>query len=934
MARLLLLALVLAGLVAGVALVWRARREAAGFRLPWLLLGGCALVNTAWLAQRTAQMFLGDTTDPASGVSLAFQAAPLVSVPVLVFALLKLPHPEADRRRRSQGIIDAAVAALAFAILYWQVILPSLTAADGSNTGPSTSDLSRAESITAMVQAACAVLVSTTCVHVLARARQPGGLPFSSVGPLAGGILSHVVGLALLPLVLVGEGALLETAPGFTLAIVGQLMVIVGASRRSSVPETQRDARRREATAALAPVLPLVLAGGLVFAAVAGNRPVGSVLIVLCVALVVALLVGAVLTRIESLDVVRTLEDRVAERTLDLGTREKWFRALVSNASDVVTVLDRDGIVRYQTPSAKRVLGHDPQRLIGQPFSRLLPSSEDPVLASAFAQAAASPTSEATVELLVWHSDGHYVETETTVTSLLDDQDVRGLVLTTRDVSERHALQQQLTRQAYSDPLTGLANRALFRERVEDAVSDARPGTVAVLFLDLDGFKGVNDAQGHAIGDELLALVGQRLCNAVRPGDLVARLGGDEFGVLVAGDDAEKGAVWVAHRIRRVLANDFRLEGQELSVGASVGIAVNTVGDERADLLLRNADLAMYRAKGLQRQAFVVFEGQMHDAAVARMAAESDLRGAVARGELALHYQPLVDLGTRQVVGVEALIRWNHPTRGLLGPDAFIELAEETGLVEEIGAWALDEGCRAATRWQQYGVGGAPFRMAVNVSPRQLTQGMPRRVRDALVKSGLTPGALTLEMTETVLMERTDAMVALLKRFKLLGVRLAVDDFGTGYSSLSYLSRFPMDVLKIDRSFVEQVGQESEKAELARTIVHLGRALRLATVAEGIESAEQADLLQGMGCELGQGFYFSAPLSEPALDDYLATAALVAESVGSGSPAVAGPAPTQAPAEAPSARAATAPSPRRGAANAGAAAVAYGVAAAAPNTPS
>jgi diguanylate cyclase (GGDEF)-like protein/PAS domain S-box-containing protein len=929
MARLLLLALVIAGLVAGVALVWRARREAAGFRLPWVMLGVCALVNTAWLAQRTAQMFSGDGSDPVSGVSLAFQAAPLVSVPVLVFSLLKLPHPEADRRRRSQSIIDAAVAALAFAILYWQVILPSVTP-----PGLSNADLSDTESITAMVQAACAVLVSTTCVHVLARARQPGGLPFSSVGPLAGGILSHVVGLALLPLVLVGQGALLETAPGFTLAIVGQLLVIVGASRRSSAPETQRDARRREATAALAPVLPLVLAGGLVFAAIAGNRPVGTVLIVLCVALVVALLVGAVLTRIESLDVVRTLEDRVAERTLDLGTREKWFRALVSNASDVVTVLDREGIVRYQTPSAKRVLGHDPQRMIGQPFSRLLPASEDSVLASAFAQAAASPTSEATVELLVWHSDGHYVETETTVTSLLDDQDVRGLVLTTRDVSERHALQQQLTRQAYSDPLTGLANRALFRQRVEDAVDDAKPGTVAVLFLDLDGFKGVNDAQGHAIGDELLALVGQRLCNAVRPGDLVARLGGDEFGVLVAGEDAEKGAVWVAHRIRRVLANDFRLEGQELSVGASVGIAVNTAGDERADLLLRNADLAMYRAKGLQRQAFVVFEGQMHDAAVARMAAESDLRRAVTRGELALHYQPLVDLGTRQVVGVEALIRWNHPTRGLLGPDAFIELAEETGLVEEIGAWALDEGCRAATRWQQYGVDGAPFRMAVNVSPRQLTQGMPRRVRDALVKSGLTPGALTLEMTETVLMERTDAMVALLKRFKLLGVRLAVDDFGTGYSSLSYLSRFPMDVLKIDRSFVEQVGQESEKAELARTIVHLGRALRLATVAEGIESAEQADLLQGMGCDLGQGFYFSAPLSESALDDYLAGAARVAEPVGSGSPVLAaGPVSTQDEAVAPSAPAATAPSPRRGAANAGAAAVAYGVAAAAPQKP-
>ena len=445
------------------------------------------------------------------------------------------------------------------------------------------------------------------------------------------------------------------------------------------------------------------------------------------------------LTRIESLEVVRTLEDRVVERTLDLGTREKWFRALVSNASDVVTVLDRDGVIRYQTPSARRVLGHDPDRLVGLPFTRLLPSTQDDALARAIAQAGRASTGEVTVELTVWHRDGHYVETETTVTSLLDDPDIRGVVLTTRDVSERQALQEQLTRQAYSDQLTGLANRTLFRERIEAAVAESRPSGVAVLFLDLDGFKGVNDAQGHATGDHLLALVGQRLRNAVRPGDVVARLGGDEFGVLVTGEDAEKAAVWVAHRIRRVLANDFRLEGHEITVGASIGIAVNH-GGESADQLLRNADLAMYRAKGQQRQAFVVFEAQMHDAAVARMEAEADLRQAVARDELALHYQPIVDLLTRRVVGVEALLRWRHPVRGLLAPSEFIDLAEETGLVEEIGAWALDEGCRAAARWQPYGSAGGHFHMAVNVSARQLNQGLPRRVRDALVKSGLAAG--------------------------------------------------------------------------------------------------------------------------------------------------------------------------------------------------
>ena len=658
MARLPMLALVLAGLVAGVALLWRARREAAGSRLPWVVLGLAVLLDTSWVLRRGLQALADTAVGPQPPLVLAHQGLHLLSVPFVVLALLRLPHPPADRRRQTQTIVDSCVAALGFAILYWQVVLPLAVP----------SDLPNGQASLAVVQATCAVVVSTVCIHVLTRARQPGGLPFCSLGPVAFGVLGHIVGLALLQMVIVDGGSVRSAVPGYVLGIGGQVLVAYGALHRPCPSETVKEARRREMSAALAPVLPLVLAGSLVVAKVVDDQPVGDIVLVLCVALLVALLVGAVLTRLESLEVVRTLEDRVVERTLDLGTREKWFRALVSNASDVVTVLDRDGVIRYQTPSARRVLGHDPDRLVGLPFTRLLPSSQDDPLSRAIGEASRSPDGEVTVELTVWHREGHYVETETTVTSLLDDPDIRGVVLTTRDVSERQALQEQLTRQAYSDQLTGLANRTLFRERIEAAVEDSTRGGVAVLFLDLDGFKGVNDAQGHATGDHLLALVGQRLRNAVRPGDVVARLGGDEFGVLVMGEDAEKAAVWVAHRVRRVLANDFRLEGHEITVGASIGIAVNQGGDESADQLLRNADLAMYRAKGQQRQAFVVFEAQMHDAAVARMEAEADLRQAVARDELALHYQPIVDLLTRRVVGVEALLRWRHPVRGLLAP--------------------------------------------------------------------------------------------------------------------------------------------------------------------------------------------------------------------------------------------------------------------------
>ena len=387
-------------------------------------------------------------------------------------------------------------------------------------------------------------------------------------------------------------------------------------------------------------------------------------------------------------------------------------------------------------------------------------------------------------------------------------------------MSERRRLEEQLTRQAYSDPLTGLANRAVFRTRVEQALSSATDeraavGTVAVLFLDLDGFKGVNDAAGHAVGDELLGLVAQRLRNAVRNNDVVARLGGDEFGVLVIADEVDGEAIWVADRVKRVLDSEFRVGGRQLLVGASVGIAINDEGHEDADLLLRNADLAMYRAKGDRRLPFVRFEAHMHDDLLERVTTEGDLRRAVRRGELELHYQPLVDLATRRVVGVEALLRWRHRTRGLIAPGDFVALAEETGLVGEIGQWALNEACRTAIRWQSFAPVGDVFTVSVNVSAYQMGPLLPDLVMAALNDSGLPASALTLEMTETVLMERTDEMVALLEEFTVLGVNLAVDDFGTGYSSLSYLSRFPVDTLKIDRSFVEAVGR-SGRAHRAR----------------------------------------------------------------------------------------------------------------------
>jgi diguanylate cyclase (GGDEF)-like protein len=401
---------------------------------------------------------------------------------------------------------------------------------------------------------------------------------------------------------------------------------------------------------------------------------------------------------------------------------------------------------------------------------------------------------------------------------------------------------------------------------------------VAVVFLDLDGFKAVNDSQGHAIGDNLLTLVADRLRRCVGPGDTVARLGGDEFAILVVGPDSERDATKVAVRIREVLTKPFVLDGREVTLAASVGIAITDAGNETADQVLRNADLAMYRSKAMRDGGHVRFESEMHDTLLLRVQAEADLRQALARGQLALHYQPTVNLHTGQVVGVEALIRWYHPTRGLVQPMDFIGLAEETGLVESIGEWAVRECCRQGARWQSYAPTGGTFHVAVNVSSHQLTPQLPVIVREALAESGMPPGALVIEMTESVLIERTEEAVEVLRQLKALGTRIAIDDFGTGYSSLSYLARFPVDILKIDKSFVEQLtaraddepGSGSDSAELARTIVHLGRSLRLGTVAEGIETREQYAALVAMACDYGQGFLFSRPLPAEGIDTLFA----------------------------------------------------------------
>jgi diguanylate cyclase (GGDEF)-like protein len=430
----------------------------------------------------------------------------------------------------------------------------------------------------------------------------------------------------------------------------------------------------------------------------------------------------------------------------------------------------------------------------------------------------------------------------------------------------------ELSYRAFHDPLTRLANRALFVERVEEALAEDAdtPRRLAILFLDLDNFKMVNDSLGHAAGDRLLVAAAGRIDGSLGHADIAARFGGDEFAVLLRDAADDFATTSAAQRILSALQSPFSIGGHEVFISASIGIAMPDDDTPGVDELLRNADVAMYKAKDSGKGRYTVFAQEMHEAAVERMQLEADLQRAIKHDEFVVHYQPIVELSSGRVTGMEALVRWEHPSKGLLSPADFIPLAEETGLVLAIGRWVLYEACRQAMQWAREHPDRVPLAMSVNLSARQLQLNtVIDDVAGALDDSGLDPERLTLELTETVLMQDTGDVVPRLRALKELGVQLAIDDFGTGYSSLSYLHKFPIDVLKIDKSFTGNLRRGTGEGVLTHAIIRLARTLHLRTIAEGIERPDQVGRLQAMGCHSGQGFYFAKPL---AADEAIACA--------------------------------------------------------------
>ena len=583
------------------------------------------------------------------------------------------------------------------------------------------------------------------------------------------------------------------------------------------------------------------------------SSPVNTMTVIIFVLTSLVMVRQGVLSRDEAL-----LRERRA-----VGLVEARYASLIKNASDVIMITDAEGRLQFASPASERTFAIHPDKLVGRNLLDLWVDGDRERLGSFLAEVAATRGRVVgPVESVVENGDRRST-LECVGSNLMDDTAIGGLALNFRDVTERKALEEQLRKLAFHDPLTLLANRSLFWNRVEHALELAHRSQqlVAVMFLDLDNFKNVNDSLGHDAGDRLLQAAAQRLVKTTRPSDTVARLGGDEFAILLEGirsaDDVERIATPITAAFNRPLL----LDGRETDASASIGVACSRPGDD-AEQLLRNADIAMYSAKAAGKARFVMFQPHMQEQIHDRMRLEQDIDMALARNEFFLEFQPVVDLTSRELLGVEALVRWNHPQRGVVMPAEFISIAEESSRIVELGRQVLVDACTQVRSWSESAPAGHGLRVAVNISGRHLQQGsLVADVCHALEVSGLDPGSLVIEMTESTIMQNTEINLERFRELKGLGVRIAIDDFGMGYSSLSYLHRFPIDILKIDRAFVSRMTEHDGGPELARAVVMLGTTLGLETVAEGIENEDQVASLLDLGCVAGQGFLFASSSS-------------------------------------------------------------------------
>jgi diguanylate cyclase (GGDEF)-like protein/PAS domain S-box-containing protein len=553
-----------------------------------------------------------------------------------------------------------------------------------------------------------------------------------------------------------------------------------------------------------------------------------------------------------------------AETTL--AKTNEFLKNILETISDAVFALDTSGKFTLANQRVTQMTGYRHHELIGMPFVRIFPADVAPEIQRTIDALVKESGKEKRFESHVAHADGHPRIITCSLLPLKEGQKVVGMAGTAVDITERKAAEQRIEHLAYHDPLTNLPNRRLLNDRLNMAMSQSQRDArmVAVLFLDLDRFKSINDSLGHRTGDAVLQELGTRLRAAVRAGDTVARMGGDEFVLLLPAVDRAEEAIGVTRKVLDAVRQPFNIDGREFVVTGSVGMSFFPSHSSDADTLIKQADTALFEAKRRASDTFEVFDESMSARSLDYFILENELRRAIAQHELVLMYQPIVEMRTERITSVEALLRWQHPQKGLLMPDDFIALAEETGLIIPLGDWVLREACRQNREWQRRGLFTVP--VAVNISARQLDSDLVAAVSEALDASALPAHYLTLELTESILMESAASSSGTVYALKEIGTQISIDDFGTGYSSLSYLERFPIDCLKIDRSFMPHDPQAPGAGIIAGTIISMAQTLGLDVVAEGVETREQRDFLLARGCSRAQGHYYFEALAADVLE--------------------------------------------------------------------